>query len=266
MKSLSRIAVPILSILAIVLALYCLSLGRQQNIKINESIELSKLINNKIGTPTNLDSLKNEIVQLKFEKESYTTHLALMSDWFILFVTVLFGIFFVVGYGVFDNKIAQEKKENEAAYERINGSHIKFENEFKELKIEHYEYAGNLFVSTAYLLKENQPFAFMMKLRASNFFVLSDRLRGDPSESFDVIKANLIDSENILKELKNKTELFDMFFKDDNNLKSIEESLNNILLVDNFEIKGLCAGIYSLFKSLTNDMIVRAEKGVKTSN
>lgn len=85
---------PTLSIIAIVLALYGLDLNKQQDIRINESIELSKLINNMTqNDPNAIDSLRNEIIQLKFQKESYTTHLQLMSDWFILFETVLFGIF-----------------------------------------------------------------------------------------------------------------------------------------------------------------------------
>lgn len=62
----------------------------------------------------------------------------MMSNWFIFFETILFGIFFIVGYGVFDNKITDSYKKSEAAYDDINKRYVQFENEFKDLKIVSY--------------------------------------------------------------------------------------------------------------------------------
>lgn len=55
--------------------------------------------------------LRNEIVKLKIEKESYTTILGSQSDWIIAYVSILFIIFGLYGFIVSRNLIKEEGKQ-----------------------------------------------------------------------------------------------------------------------------------------------------------
>jgi len=81
---------------------------------------------------------------MEFERQSYTSNLDLMSNWFILFETILFGIFFLVGYGIFDNKIADSYEKSKTAYKDIHERYVQFETEFKDIKYEVYKSIANL--------------------------------------------------------------------------------------------------------------------------
>lgn len=269
MKFLSRIVVPTLSIIAIVLALYGLDLNKQQDIRINESIELSKLINNMTQNDLNaIDSLRNEIIQLKFQKESYTTHLQLMSDWFILFETVLFGIFFVVGYGIFDNKIAQEKKENETTYERINTAHIEFKEEFLKLKINHFHNASDLLILMARTFNNDPAEVFHRGLMAINFQMKSDALKKENNnKNLSFIKGNLVASGDTLKKLEaNPTLLYSYLEKENLAFGLILKYLKKIISIEDNEVNGLCSDILSRYIALTKDKFPSPETNVKKPN
>ncbi len=152
MGSLSKVIIPLISIAALILAIYSWYLEDQRKLRIDQVVQLSKNINNRyLDSTSNVDSLRNEIIQLQFERQSYISNLDLMSNWFIFFETILFGIFFVVGYGVFDNKITDSYKKSETAQAHINERYLHFKNEFKDLKIEIYKDAIQLYDVVSYL-------------------------------------------------------------------------------------------------------------------
>ncbi len=135
MGAIYKVIIPLISIAALIVSIYSWYLEDQRKLQINQVVELSKNINNRYLEPTsNIDSLRNEIIQLQFEKQSYISNLDLMSNWFIMFETILFGIFFVVGYGIFDNKIKDSYEKSKAAQKHINERYVYHEKELKSLK------------------------------------------------------------------------------------------------------------------------------------
>jgi hypothetical protein len=69
------------------------------------------------------------------KQQYYLTQLSIQSDWFIVFVTVLFGVFAVVGYGFFvaqTQAIAKQYEEQK----KIQEQHItEVEKRFKKVEI-----------------------------------------------------------------------------------------------------------------------------------
>jgi hypothetical protein len=83
---------------------------------------------------TNKDSITNEVKFLEFKQEYYTQQLGIQSDWFILYVTVLFGVFGIVGYTFFMNQINTITTEANNAIARQEKIHDEHRLEFIELK------------------------------------------------------------------------------------------------------------------------------------
>ena len=116
---------------------------RQLRVRVNESLEILQTINNNaLDIHNDVDKLENEIVNLKFEKESYTQHLNILSDWFVLFVSVLFGIFFIVGYRTLENVFKRQAEE-------IKDSYLKQEELYTHFKLEFSDVKENMYVSMA---------------------------------------------------------------------------------------------------------------------
>lgn len=152
MGKLSKVIVPLIAATSIVLSLYSFYLEDLRKVRIDQAIELLNAVNNRQDSNlTKTDSLRNEIIQLQFERQSYTANIDLMSNWFILFETILFGIFFIVGYGIFDNKITESKKENEDAYKNIHERYVHFEKEFRDLKISSLKDSAKLYETISQL-------------------------------------------------------------------------------------------------------------------
>ena len=100
----------------------------------------------KIPTQTqfNKDSLVNELKEGNFREDYYTKQLAMQSDWFILYVTALFGILSIIGFAYFSHEINRTKDYiNEKIDDEQKKSMI-HRMEFKELKIDHYQALGNI--------------------------------------------------------------------------------------------------------------------------
>lgn len=164
MNKIMPIIVPIIASMGLICSLYVWHLNDQNKLRLEASIKLSRLINDHDSNlKTNVDSLRNEIKYLQFEKESYTQYLELMSNWFILFETILFGIFFLVGYGIFETKINDYLKQNEAAQAHINHRYVLHESEFKSLKIENYKDAIQLYDVVSFLNISNGDFGFYIE-------------------------------------------------------------------------------------------------------
>lgn len=248
--------------IALILSAIALVRGGITKSRVNESIELSKLINSKPDSLTNIDSLKNEIIQLKFEKESYTANLQMMSDWFIFFETILISIFIAVGFGVFYTNLNNYKKEHKTSNDYINSTITHFKEDYKNLKIEFYNNTGNFWAYTAAQIGKDEPFGFIFALSAADAYLISNRLSDISENKF--IKKNIETALETLKNLsKDSSILIDFFDRRKHDFQVVLDLLENISTIDNLEIKGLCADIFSLFKSIIKDKFLSPEETVK---
>lgn len=79
-----------------------------------------------------VDSLRRAIDLRDMKQQYYLTQMSIQSDWFIIFVTVLFGVFAIVGYGFFvahTQALAKQYKEQK----KIQEEHFRqFNERFKK--------------------------------------------------------------------------------------------------------------------------------------
>lgn len=107
---------------------YLFKLNSKKDIKINQ---LSNAI--RIGNITKKDSLLKLVENEDFKREFYTTQLSIQSDWIIAYVTILFGVFAIIGLSFFFERINNVKTTLEASFEaKIK----KYEEEYTEHKHE----------------------------------------------------------------------------------------------------------------------------------
>ncbi|MBV6473960.1 MAG: hypothetical protein JPMHGGIA_02258 [Saprospiraceae bacterium] len=135
-----------LAISAITLSLSYLSFRKSYSTeqKINNfSSIISNLSDHRIDS-TIIDSLKRKIVDLKLEQETYTKMLDRQSDWFILYVSLLFVIISIFGFIISQKTVSDIKRRNNKDYKRQNEIHAEFVNEFNNLKFEVYDAIAKL--------------------------------------------------------------------------------------------------------------------------
>jgi len=174
----------VVAAIAIVLSILAILYSQSSNKKNNQITTIIHTIYSKENlSNSNRDSLKNELVNLQFEKEAYINQLSLLSDWVILFVTILFAVFGFVGTTFFIAHINSVKEEcmnytnsetnnnrNEIIEQNIEID--KHKNEFKELKKVVYNGEGNAsFIISDYFANHNDflQSALFALLAAKNF-------------------------------------------------------------------------------------------------
>lgn len=79
-----------------------------------------------------IDSLHRQIDLRDIKQQYYMTQMDIQSNWFILFVTILFGVFAVVGYGFFVAQIQAITHESERQKKAQNEHIEKVEKRFKQ--------------------------------------------------------------------------------------------------------------------------------------
>lgn len=122
--------------------------------RLNGMTEIIKTIEFKTQT-ANKDSLMTKIRELEFQQDYYTKQLNIQSDWFILYVTVLFGAFAVFGFVVSRQTIADASANYKDAIATQKNIH---DNAIKDLKFLTYKEVGHLHFFAAMNFKENTPY------------------------------------------------------------------------------------------------------------
>jgi len=85
---------------------------------------------------TERDSLLRLLDFKEAKEEYYLTQMDVQSNWFILYVTILFGVFALVGYSVFKYELQSIEDKNQAKQMENQEHFSKFEKRFKELEID----------------------------------------------------------------------------------------------------------------------------------
>ena len=109
----------------------------------NYNTILNSILNLKIEN-YNIDSLNKVIVNYKLQQESYTEMLNRQSDWFIVYVTLLFFILGLFGFVVSNKAVADVKRKNSKDYSKQQKIQNEFIKEFNELKIDVYRGMTNI--------------------------------------------------------------------------------------------------------------------------
>ena len=225
--------------------------------------------------------LQNEITALKLEKETYNQMINRESDRMVLYVSILFAIFGIVGLTV-SNRISQHIKEdyikNNSEYEtkyrkirfnqnrfnkKIISDFITHKNEINDLQIDYLQTSGNMWVISSSIFEGLPAFRFWSRLNAIEYFIKCAELRKDKEHNFIIIKSNLESLRENISELKKQPELFIEFYEEDsdNKLRTSIMAFNTIIKFENEIISKIGVDIFSTF-----NFLVKILKSSKTQN
>ena len=85
----------------------------------------------------NKSELVKNIEAQAFKEDFYISQIGVQSDWIILYVTILFGIFGVIGYAVFRKEVEDIKSD----YTNFKVEYVNHYNGFSD-KIENFNVCG----------------------------------------------------------------------------------------------------------------------------
>ena len=256
----NKLLVPLIAVTAIIIALHVWNLHNQTKIRLDQIVQLSTEINNSKKNITNVDSLRNVIIQLEFEKQTYTSNLDMMSNWFILFETILFGIFFLVGYGIFDNKITDSYEKSKTAYKDIHERYVQFEKEFKDLKYDVFDSVADVSVlNSIHAFKEMEagnsklfPDVIVSTMKGLEYTQKSYLIHPEKFKNRDITKLGFNSLILVLTHLTpDQKKYFVAYFnKREDDLLSIMKSVDFIYANGTNDAKNQCAKFRQLFNQI----------------
>lgn len=118
----------LLSCVAILFCIWSHSNDLSNDARLNEIAAAIKL-ENSFGYDR--DSLINQIKIEESKKDFYINQISIQSDWMIFYVSILFAFFAIIGFGVFNDKFEDIRKD----YDEFKSENIdKHDNLFSEFK------------------------------------------------------------------------------------------------------------------------------------
>lgn len=91
------------------------------------------IYSNQNSSESEADSLKNELVRVQFEKETYLSQLSILSDWIILYFSILFAAFGLIGFRYFSNEFKSAKSGFDSEIIRVETD---YNNKINNIKTE----------------------------------------------------------------------------------------------------------------------------------
>lgn len=220
---------------------------------------IHSLYNTNISLNSNIDSLKNELVKLSYERKSNTDQLSLLSTWVIAYVTILFGAFAFLGYTNFskqldaikhecDRSIKDELTNNVKMIEdqnKIINSHkkdiLEFRDEFKDLKGLVFSNIGNVQFIISHDKNVNDNIVLEYAILGCESMAMANNLRPTPLNL-----ANIIHGLKLALDVLNKPSFKSLainLLSESHDFKESIKALNEVAKIENEEIKVLCATI-----------------------
>lgn len=215
--------------------------------RMDTSVEIMKSISNS-ENHTNADSLISKIRDIQFQQDYYTKQLDIQSNWFILYVTVLFGAFAVFGFVVSRQTIADASanyKEAIAVHEQIHRSH-----EFELLKLKDLMLLTNASLTSmsSSINEEFKLIVFVHSLMAAKYRSMVSEPRITPEIQNSII-GNIKDVIDSLSGISEE----DLIQIKTDDFPDILNDIHNISKIKNDEIKLLCASLLTkLPKSISS--------------
>ncbi|MBK9728418.1 MAG: hypothetical protein IPO86_09900 [Saprospiraceae bacterium] len=245
MEKILNYSFSIISGLAFIIAIYC---TRQiSNIKSisDQTIGILKQINiNNIkdtSTTINIKELNAKIADMQFQQESYTEMLGRQSDWFILYVTILFGLFGLIGFGYFISKVKKVKKECDdtiATQKKDYRMHLK---DFTDLKVKIFDNIGNVYLLLSESMTTDFSMAFKFRINSIEHFLFSYEI-SKSKYRIETVKANLEYAIQIISEIEKNNDSINLFSRD---MKIYGKELINVLKkvmeIDDKNIESHCS-------------------------
>ena len=191
------------------------------------------------------DSLVNLITQEQFKESFYSTQLSIKSDWTILFITLIFSIFSLVGFFFFQERISRSEtdfgtKLKNQSNENEN-QHVSHKLEFKKLEEIQYNTSANVYCFIAENSKENVE-KFIYYINSAYFYMKSFELEDNESDKNDNLTAIIYSISKSVDSIKQIQKIN----KSDENIinqsySKIQYNLSELSKMNYAEIRHLCA-------------------------
>lgn len=200
-----------------------------------------------------LDSLTNEIIKLKTEKENSIQILDRESNRLILLVTVLFGLFGVVGYSVFRYEISSFTQKLEKYI--IDQNHSNDLREEREKIIHHYTYLGlgNIYSLAGSLYhNENVCYELNYTMMATKYLFKSYSYNQNAGKIKTIAINNLLNALNVIDYILTinvEIKLDEIAYSD---FQSNIAVLDEVSKFDDDKVKEICAEIRFKFIKVQN--------------
>ena len=212
----------------------------------------------------NIDSQQRKIAAMQIEKESYSQMINRESDRMIYFVTGLFILFSLIGFGVFkleifnmkeDNngKIDAAKKDQQGHRDEILKEIEKFKTEFLDLKLDHLHSSANMWAMASSVHEDLPGFSFWSSVQSAEDNISCSDLKKNTEYGLGVIKANLESAKKHINECQIDPSTFNAFFASDaEKLNDAKFCIIRAIGFKNEKISSLAAEILVVFNELVN--------------
>lgn len=209
-----------------------------------------------------IDSQQRKITALQIEKESYSQMINRESDRLIYYVTGLFILLGLIGFGVFkfeiynmktdnNNQINEAKANQQSHKDEILEIIKTFKKEFLELKINHLSNSANMFAVIGEVYKDTVPFSFWAYIQSAAERIECAILDNDIKYNLTAIISNLdFAKAAIIRLQKNPQEFNNLFTKQKDKLKTAKNGIQAIARTDDEKIATLGAEILVIFNEL----------------
>lgn len=193
----------------------------------------------------NIESIKSQLKEVAIEKAIYLDALGRQSDWFIFYVTILFSILGLIGYGTFKKTINDIKAENNKAITDQAERQNYFED--KIFKLGNVVNAGH---SQVYELariqyKDSPAIYFVVCINLAFTYKTAYELNHS-GLYIEALRRVLVDSLEVIKKIKENPDFLNDFKRDfGHSHQGFIEHLLSFSVIDNLEIKTLVANVIS---------------------
>lgn len=229
---------------------YLFKLNLEKDIKINQ---LSKAV--KVQNSAKKDSLLKLIEENRFKEEFYSTQLSIQSDWTIAYVTILFGIFSIIGFSFFVDRINSVRTGLESKFDTEIKKHKEdydeFKHSFNESKRDIYLLAASN-MDTILKMNFKSNIKFLYSVGAAHNYIKAIEFEKDVENIESLINISskrITNAFEVINTITNKDD--EEFINLSNKNGDTYNRLIEIMNFDNKEVKILTAKVLASLEKFT---------------
>lgn len=216
---------------------------------------LTNISQTKYDTLLNIDSLQRIIIDQNIQQETYTEMLDRQSDWFIMYVTILFAIISIFGFVISTKTVSDIKRKNSKENKRQKKIHDELFNELNELKFKLYKALLNISVVNVQLMPDGKTEeAFLEFIEVFDNIRVTLDIKPSYDPDYTTTKYLLTFFHSSLDGPKLVPILKQLLIKDNSaNLRKVINIMQKYLTIKDQNIKDICVKILAHINKVASD-------------
>lgn len=211
---------------------------------------------------SNKDSLIQQLKIHQFKEDFYINQIGIQSDWIILYVTVLFGIFAIVGYTFFFHKMDEMATRIDERIDEQNKEALVHKKDLRDTKLQQMKITAEMLEMTSIMDYNNQYLSSWLVngLKSTELFskLAQEYMKDGREDALTMKEYCQRKIDEIYVHLTNISQLHDGITKTRlvSNLQynKVTESLNEIMMANDPEIREKTISIRILLKKMLEDL------------